>query len=206
MPSGARADTHFRRLTRTESHPAATRKTPPPSAPSKTFTIDVHMSAENSGGVDALEAFKSLEEAHESFLENVIPEGGDVHSTSSASNSRATFPPSTPSANPGSVHGFGSIQPQFNLDSAMSLLNSFREGMLPHFPVVSLPPDATVPTLARKRPFVLLAILAAASAGRSLQGHSLYDEEVRKVPGLKFVSAGERSLELLVGLLIYAAW
>lgn len=88
----------------------------------------------------------------------------------------------------------------------MSLLNSFREGMLPHFPVVSLPPDATVPTLARKRPFALLAILAAASAGRSLQGRSLYDEKFRMVLGLKFVSAGERSLGLLVGLLIYAAW
>lgn len=78
--------------------------------------------------------------------------------------------------------------------------------MLPHFPVIVLTPGATVPSLARDRPFVLLAILAAASGGRSLQGHVLYDEEFRKILGLKFVSGGERSLELLAGLLIYCAW
>lgn len=78
--------------------------------------------------------------------------------------------------------------------------------MLPYFPVIDLPTDATVQSLAKDKPFVLLAILAAASGGRSMQGHSLYDEEFRKVLGLKFVSGGERSLELLIGLQIYCAW
>lgn len=78
--------------------------------------------------------------------------------------------------------------------------------MLPYFPVIALPADATVPSLAKDKPFVLLAILAAASGNRSVQGHSLYDEEFRKVLGFKFVSGGERSLELLVGLQIYCAW
>lgn len=78
--------------------------------------------------------------------------------------------------------------------------------MLPWFPVTSIAPEAGVPELAKERPFVLLAILAAASGSKSLQGHSLYDEEFRRVLGLKFVSSGERSLELLVGLLIYCAW
>lgn len=107
-----------------------------------------------------------------------------------------------------STHGFGRVQPQFNLDSATSLLTSFREDMLPYFPVVALPPgpSCSVPSLAGERPFMLLAILAAASSVRSLQGHSLYDEEFRRGLGLKFVSGGERSLELLVGLLIYCAW
>lgn len=82
--------------------------------------------------------------------------------------------------------------------------------MLPRYPVTSLPAvsaDGEVPALARARPFVLLAVLAAASTSRSLQGgHGLYDEEFRRVLGLKFVSGGERSMELLVGLLIYCAW
>ncbi|KAK3335472.1 hypothetical protein B0T19DRAFT_9513 [Cercophora scortea] len=99
-----------------------------------------------------------------------------------------------------------SIQPQFNLDSATSLLSTFRTDMLAHFPCIVLPPDATVVSLARQRPFVLLAILAAASSSRTLQGHSLYDGEFRKMLALKFVAGGERSLELLQGLVIYVSW
>lgn len=65
-----------------------------------------------------------------------------------------------------------------------------------------------MPDLARDRPFVLLALLAAASGSRTALrgGGSLYDEEFRKILGLKFVAGGERSVELLVGLLIYSAW
>ena len=88
------------------------------------------------------------------------------------------------------------IKPQFNLDSASKLLASFRH-MLPHLPCLVLPEDVDVRSLARGAPFVLLAILAVTSCSSSLQGHSLYDEEFRKVLGLKFVAGGERSLELL---------
>ncbi|GJC82840.1 hypothetical protein ColLi_05678 [Colletotrichum liriopes] len=37
-------------------------------------------------------------------------------------------------------------------------------------------------------------------------GHTLYDEEFRKILGLKFVVGSERTMELLQGLLIYTAW
>ena len=96
------------------------------------------------------------------------------------------------------------IKPQFNLDSAERLLATFREDMLPHFPVIVLPDDHDVRSLARHTPFVLLAILAVTSSSSSLQGHNLYDEEFRKVLGLKLVAAS--SLEMLQGLLIYCAW
>jgi len=128
------------------------------------------------------------------------------------------------------------VRPQFNLDSATSLLATFRDSMsplpipilplplprypyhkrsqppnplpvmLPHFPCVVLSPEATVSDLARERPFVLLAVLAVASSTRTLQGHSLYDEEFRKILGLKIVAGGERSIELLEGLIVYVAW
>lgn len=85
--------------------------------------------------------------------------------------------------------------------------------MLVHFPAVDLKSmmdeeaeEPSVTALAKRNPFVLLAILAAASGSRTLQGHSLYDEEFRKILGLKFVAGGERSLELLVGLVVYTAW
>ncbi|KAK3330612.1 hypothetical protein B0H66DRAFT_69338 [Apodospora peruviana] len=98
------------------------------------------------------------------------------------------------------------IQPQFNVDSAAALLDTFRTVMLRQFPCALIPPEATVADLAKDRPFVLLAVLAAASSSRTLKGHSLYDEEFRKILGLKFVAGGERSIELLQGLVIYVAW
>lgn len=122
---------------------------------------------------------------------------------------------SPPSSGSGSGSGTGSgpsisisnlgLKPQFNLDSAEKLLQTFRI-MLKHFPCVALPPDATVMSLSKTKPFLLLAILSTASGSSALQGHTLYDEEFRKVLGLKFVAGGERTLELLQGLLIYTAW
>lgn len=44
------------------------------------------------------------------------------------------------------------------------------------------------------------------SGSRSVQGHVLYDEGFRKVLALKVVAGGERSLELVQGLLIYCGW
>ncbi|ROW10237.1 hypothetical protein VMCG_01965 [Cytospora schulzeri] len=179
-----------------QKHPAATRKTPPPSAPSKTFTIDVPMSAEDGTALQPSDSLGALRDAHEGFLDELVPEqevscdSNTVRSSHPQSSvSGRTLSSSTPSVSSRSVHSFSSVQPQFNLDSAASLLESFREGMLPHFPVIVLTPDETVPSLTRDRPFVLLAILAAASGGRSLQGHSLYDEEFRKVLALKFLSS-----------------
>lgn len=78
--------------------------------------------------------------------------------------------------------------------------------MIPTFPCVVLDEHLTVADMARDKPFVLLAALAAASSSRTLQGHSLYDEEFRKILGLKFVAGGERSAELLEGLVVYIAW
>ena len=78
--------------------------------------------------------------------------------------------------------------------------------MLTFCPLISLPHDATVTELSASQPFVLLAILAAASGSRTLQGHNLYDEEFRKVLALKMVAGGEQSIELLQGILIYCLW
>lgn len=171
------------------------------------------MSAEEDADTGPSDSFDALRDAHEGFIDVLVSDQGlnednnTVRSSQPQSSvSSRAFSSSTPSGSSRSVHESVSVQPQFNLDSAASLLESFREGMLPHFPIIVLTPDMTIPSLARDRPFVLLAILAAASAGRSLQGHNLYDEEFRKILGLMFVSGGERSLELLIGLLIYCAW
>ncbi|KAJ6786179.1 hypothetical protein PWT90_00741 [Aphanocladium album] len=96
-------------------------------------------------------------------------------------------------------------KPQFNTASAQELLETFT-AMLGNMPFVQIPRDCTIPQLAATQPFVLLAILTVTSGSRSVQKHSLYDDEFLKILGLKYVSGGDGSLELLRGLLIYCAW
>ncbi|KAI1181267.1 hypothetical protein F4777DRAFT_526649 [Nemania sp. FL0916] len=196
---------------------------PPPPGPGKTFSIDFEMPAAE----DPSDGLEMLRQQHEQYLEDLVPDHEEdedeqqhviqdsIAINSNNNNNNKTFSfndMSTSSSLPGMVSKPKSkpivdlaIKPQFNLDSATTLLASFRD-MLPHQPCLVLPEDADVRSLARNSPFVLLAILAVTSCSRSLQGHSLYDEEFRKVFGLKFVAGGERSLELLQGVLIYCSW
>jgi hypothetical protein len=159
---------------------------------------------------DTNDAFESLRESHEAMIDNYFPQDEDGNSSSlatwSASPGSSLFSDKPMGAAPSS-HSVESLQgkPQFNLASAEALLAAFRP-MLDRFPCIVLPDDATVPQLAASQPFVLLAILAVGSGSKTLQGHSLYDDEFRKVLGLKFVAGGERTLELLQGMLVYCAW
>ncbi|KAI1392350.1 uncharacterized protein F4822DRAFT_390713 [Hypoxylon trugodes] len=189
---------------------------PPPPGPSQTFSIDFAMPTD-----DALrDNFDDLREKHERFIEELVPsceEELDEDSAIASQPAGQTFSFNdlsmrTPSLTAASTVSSSSrpmsslgIQPRFNLDSAAKLLDTFRS-MLPYCPCIMLPANADVPSLARDMPFVLLAILAVASCSTSLQGHSLYDEEFRKILGLKFVTGGERSLELLQGLIVYCSW
>lgn len=157
----------------------------------------------------------SLRESHAAYLDNLFPpepssfaESTPFSSFSSSSSPFAWMSSTTtlseaassPSAAP-DMHA----RPTFNISSAESLLSTFR-AMLAYCPVILLPDGITVRDLAQTRPFVLLAILAAAAGATSLQGHNLYDEEFRKIFALKLVAGGERSLELLQGILIYCLW
>ncbi|GJN67379.1 hypothetical protein PLICBS_001404 [Purpureocillium lilacinum] len=185
---------------------SSSRPLPPPQqgpGPSSTFSIDFAVPAKPE--VD--DNFDTLRESHAQFIEKLFPEDDDAVSMSDLTTTSFGGGLQTPPSSSAHSHSIQDFQgkPSFNLASAESLLKSFRS-MLQFFPCILLPPDATVSHLAATRPFVLLAILAAASGSRTLQGHSLYDDEFRKVLGLKFVAGGERSLELLQGILIYCGW
>ncbi|KAI1779255.1 hypothetical protein F4818DRAFT_438041 [Hypoxylon cercidicola] len=194
---------------------------PPPPGPGKTFSIDFTMPADDGPRDD----FDDLRERHERYIDSLVPQedddaavlspsivGGQTFSFNDLSmptpspmgTTTSRSRSSTSAANSRPVSSLG-IKPLFNLDSAANLLEMFRS-MLPHCPCLVLPEDVEVRSMAREMPFVLLAILAVTSCSTSLQNHSLYDEEFRKILGLKFVAGGERSLELLQGLLIYCSW
>ncbi|KAF3063529.1 hypothetical protein GL218_02405 [Daldinia childiae] len=184
----------------------------PPPGPSQTFSIDFTMPADD----DLHDNFDALREKHERFIDGLIPSSDDESNGDPAQlsltgesfnfNDLSMPTPSGAAAKCGSrpVSSLG-IKPRFNLESAEKLLESFR-AMLSSSPCIALPDDADVRSLARDMPFVLLSLLAVTSCSTSLQGHSLYDEEYRKILALKFVAGGERSIELLQGIIIYCSW
>lgn len=90
------------------------------------------------------------------------------------------------------------------LDQAEGLLSSFR-GMAPFFPFVQIPPDATVPSLSRTSPFMLLAILTAASIRDPPLYHQL-DHEFKRILSTKVIIEGRKSLDFVQGILVYVAW
>ncbi|KAG5987711.1 hypothetical protein E4U43_004970 [Claviceps pusilla] len=186
--------------------PGICKKHPHEAAPpgsSSIFSIDFAVQTRTE--VD--EGFGLLRDTHEQIMSKLFPEEESNEAGDGASSlSGPTFSgtPASSSTQSQSLYD-RHTKPLFNLASAESLLLSFRS-MLRHFPFMTLPRDTSIQHFAATKPFVLLAILSSASGSKTLQGHSLYDEEFRKVLGLKFVAEGERSMELLQGLLIYCAW
>lgn len=73
------------------------------------------------------------------------------------------------------------------------------------FPFVHIEATATVPSLARTSPFLLLAILTSASIGDLPLYHQL-NHEYKRILSSKVIVEGKKSLDYLQGLLIYIAW
>jgi len=90
------------------------------------------------------------------------------------------------------------------LDQAQQLLSSFRR-LAPYFPFVQIPADATVPSLSRTSPFLLLAILTTAAIRDPPLCHQL-DHEFKRVLSSKVIVEGRKSLDFIQGILVYVAW
>ncbi|UKZ93219.1 uncharacterized protein TrAFT101_008140 [Trichoderma asperellum] len=93
---------------------------------------------------DVDENFNALRDSHIQFLENIFPSESDSDVNDLISSPMTYFP--TPSSS--HSHSIQSLhaKPQFNLDSAESLLTSFVR-MLSHFPCINLQPEDTVLSL-----------------------------------------------------------
>ena len=97
------------------------------------------------------------------------------------------------------------IEPRkLDLRDAERLLSAFRH-KAPLFPFVTIPEDATVSSLSRTSPFLLLAILTVAS-GMDTPLNCQMDQEFRRILSAKVVVEGQKSLDFLQGMLIYIAW
>lgn len=124
--------------------PSATPPSPPP-GPSQSFTIDFAVPAEE----DSASFLEDIGRLHEAAMEELMPlpgdgNGGDAStagpvgpgpgsSFGSPSGGASLAAGSAPSR---SLHALG-LQPQFNLRSAQTLLDLFRD-MLPHCPLLAV--------------------------------------------------------------------
>ncbi|OJK01825.1 hypothetical protein ASPACDRAFT_1880196 [Aspergillus aculeatus ATCC 16872] len=84
------------------------------------------------------------------------------------------------------------------------LLERFR-GMASYFPFVRLPGASTAASMTESRPFLLLAAVGVASSNYCHLQDAL-TREFRNTLSERAVTAGEKNLDLLQGLLVHLAW
>ncbi|KAF2809795.1 uncharacterized protein BDZ99DRAFT_499075 [Mytilinidion resinicola] len=85
------------------------------------------------------------------------------------------------------------------------LIAKFQKVKMPLFPFVIIPPDTTVFSLRLEYPFLLLAILTA-STEDDLPLQRKLETEFRTTICNRLVMTDERSMDLLLGLLVHIAW
>ncbi|CAI7582779.1 unnamed protein product [Penicillium palitans] len=84
------------------------------------------------------------------------------------------------------------------------LLDRFR-GMVSYFPFVRLSDTWTAASMAEDRPFLLLAVVAAASSKYCHLQDALI-RQLKESLSQRVIIAGEKDLDLLQGLLVHLAW
>jgi hypothetical protein len=89
-------------------------------------------------------------------------------------------------------------------DAAEKLLQEYSTHV-PYFPFVVISQNDSLKSLRREKPFLLLSILATSSRCHK-QLQDKLEMEVRKDLGQRVIVQGEKSLDLLQGLLVYLAW
>jgi hypothetical protein len=81
----------------------------------------------------------------------------------------------------------------------------FFQSKASRFPFVLVPPKMALDSLRREKPFLLLSILcSAASSDEKLQ--SQLELELRESLSRRVIVNGEKSLDLLQGVLVYLTW
>lgn len=75
-----------------------------------------------------------------------------------------------------------------------------------YFPFVIISPHESLDSLRRERPFLLLAVLAMSAILSSTKLQKTLDLELRENLSRRTIVNGEKSLDLLQGLLVYLVW
>lgn len=95
----------------------------------------------------------------------------------------------------------------FPLESDAELeetLETYRTKMVHNFPIVCIRPDVTVDEMRLQRPFLFLVIRAICS--KNLRRQEALVVEVKKTLGREMLLEGTKTLDLFLGVLVFAGW
>lgn len=151
--------------------------------------------------LDSRENVSQLYMHHQDVFRKLLSTGDQVSLPITPATTVQT-PESTRSREPGLEPG--PTHRSITIDQAEELLQGFHA--IEHFfPFVVVPEEATIKSLSRNSPFLLLAMLCAAASKDIQLGYQL-DHEFKRVLGEKIICEGRKSLDFLQGLLVYIAW
>jgi hypothetical protein len=122
-------------------------------------------------------------------------QSSDTRDSPSAHRSNTTHSPS------GSLY----LEQEHTTDAMDALLDVFRNEVTPHFPFIVIPCVTTAHQLSLSEPFLLKTIIYSASR-RKTPSQPQLNTEILSYISEHLVMRGEKSLELLQGILIYIAW
>ncbi|KAF8246624.1 hypothetical protein K440DRAFT_661906 [Wilcoxina mikolae CBS 423.85] len=94
---------------------------------------------------------------------------------------------------------------EMTFEEAGRVLNLYRSQMAAHCPFVIVPLQTTAHQLRHEKPFLFMSVITAASY-ENLALQRALGEEIMKYLSVHLLLRGEKSLELLQGLLVYLFW
>ncbi|KAF4510750.1 hypothetical protein G6O67_002618 [Ophiocordyceps sinensis] len=92
-----------------------------------------------------------------------------------------------------------------SVEKAAELFSRYKESMIRHMPAVVFPPSMSSMVLRRSKPYLFLAIMAAASSETHRLQRALH-RELMQLFAHKIVVAGEKNLELVQALHVAVVW
>jgi hypothetical protein len=99
------------------------------------------------------------------------------------------------------------ISVEYPLESDAELqeyLETYRTKMIPYFPIVCISATMTVEKMIKQRPFLFLVIRAICS--KNLKRQAALVLHLKEFLGKEMLLEGTKNLDLLLGVLVFAAW
>lgn len=154
--------------------------------------------------------FQSSEDALSSIDTDRVSHQGHPHGTSLSNGKGFSMSDLTPQASRASASPSELLQPVLppalepSQEDAERYLNRFRTDYVKHLPFITLSQSLTAHQLRQERPILWVCIMAATSTHTSQQiGLS---KEVRAIFGREAYVEGNRNMDFLLAVLVYAAW